>query len=217
MSHHPHDPATAATKARVRRVVRARLDEIDPEARAVAARRARAALRDRLRACLDACGTAHPTVALFAGTPREIDPWPLAASLRADGWTVLLPRVADASLDLVAVTADADLRPGHRGVREPAGPATDAQRLRRDLCAVVVPGVAFDRAGGRLGQGGGHYDRLLAHLAAADCRHIVVAVAQDEQVVTAVPREPHDVAVDVLVLPSGVHEVVRSGTSTTGA
>ncbi len=84
---------------------------------------------------------------------------------------------------------------GRRGLSEP--PGSDASLASADV--VVVPGVAYDAAGRRLGRGGGSYDRALASV-----RVPVVAVATDDEVVDEVPVEPHDVRVDVVVTPTRV-------------
>ncbi|MCA9516375.1 MAG: hypothetical protein KC635_15645 [Myxococcales bacterium] len=68
------------------------------------------------------------------------------------------------------------------------------------LAALVVPGLAFDAAGGRLGQGGGFYDRLLGGLAT---RPRLVGLAFAAQVVPSVPREAHDVLMDTVVTEGG--------------
>ncbi|HLP77584.1 MAG TPA: 5-formyltetrahydrofolate cyclo-ligase, partial [Candidatus Paceibacterota bacterium] len=65
------------------------------------------------------------------------------------------------------------------------------------LDLVLVPGVAFDACGRRLGRGKGFYDRLLA-----DTRGIKCGVAFDEQIVTGIPVEPHDVLVDCILTPT---------------
>lgn len=87
--------------------------------------------------------------------------------------------------------------PGHFGITEPAaarwvGPG--------EVDFIVVPGVAFDRSGRRLGQGGGHYDRLLAA-----CRGFKAGVAFEVQLVEEVPVTRGDVAVDVVVTERGVY------------
>jgi 5-formyltetrahydrofolate cyclo-ligase len=76
--------------------------------------------------------------------------------------------------------------------------AAHAEILRRgDL--VIVPGLAFTRAGARLGRGGGHYDRLLDGVEATS-----LGVAFDIQLVDDLPLEPHDRGVDLVVTPSGL-------------
>lgn len=146
---------------------------------------------------------AASAVGLYAPLADEVDPQPAATALRELGVAVVLPRVTGDHLELVEVDDLRDLRPGFRGVLEPQGAAG-----RPEVEVLVVPGLAFDRRGGRLGQGGGHYDRLLADLPAATLR---VGLSFACQVVDEVPREPHDEPIDVLVTEE---EVVRHATRT---
>ena len=135
----------------------------------------------------------------YAATAREVA---VDASLRrliADGVTVCLPWVQGADLGISAIAdLDADLAPGWRGVREPA--LERRQPLRPSAIeATIVPGVGFDADGNRLGYGGGHFDRFLPRLPRGA---VVVGIALDEQVVAALPVEPHDRPVDVIVTPT---------------
>lgn len=115
---------------------------------------------------------------------------------------VLLPWVDGHELRLARVRdLAADLAPGWRGVREPRGSSRRPARADRVHLA-LVPGVGFDRAGRRLGYGGGHFDRLLATLRPATP---IVGVAFDLQVVDVLPAEPHDVRVDAVVTETGIH------------
>ena len=95
---------------------------------------------------------------------------------------------------------DACLRIGKHGVREPA---SDQVMPLDQMDMILVPGLAFDDAGKRLGRGGGFYDRLLAGMA-GDVRRI--GVCFDQQRANAVPVDAHDQRVDVLVTPAGVVE-----------
>lgn len=135
----------------------------------------------------------------YAATPRELS---IDASLRRlldDGVTVCLPWVQGLELGMSAV-ADlaADLAPGWKGVREPV---PDRRRPLRPsaLQGAVVPGLGFDPAGNRLGYGGGHFDRFLGRLSRGA---VVIGIALDDQVVDAIPVEPHDRPVDVIVTPT---------------
>jgi len=93
------------------------------------------------------------------------------------------------------------------GVRTPAsGPEVAPESL--DL--VVVPGVAFDRTGHRLGRGAGHYDRFLSRLSA---RTATAGICFDEQLIDAVPHGDHDRTVDCVFTPS--HTISASRTSNT--
>lgn len=135
--------------------------------------------------------TATP-VLLYAGLSEETDIGALVAPLQARGARTLFPRVKGDRLELVAASDLRTLQLGYRGIQEPVGPAVDPATVR----AVILPGVAFDPHGGRLGQGGGHYDRLLPRLP-PDAVRIGVCFAC--QVVPEVPREAHDEPVDVVV------------------
>jgi 5-formyltetrahydrofolate cyclo-ligase len=73
----------------------------------------------------------------------------------------------------------------------------------KELDLVLVPGVAFDRAGRRLGRGRGFYDRLLAEVPGIKC-----GVAYDWQILTEVPSEPHDIMMDFVLTPS---QLFRTG------
>lgn len=141
-------------------------------------------------------------VLVYAASATEVDVEVAVTDLRRRGIRILYPRVRGAELDLVPVADGLDLVAGHRGIREPVGAAVDPAMVD----AVVVPGVAFDLRGRRLGQGGGHYDRLLHKIGAA----LRIGVAFTCQVVPRVPAEAHDVTVDLLVTDRLVHRFERS-------
>ncbi|HEY8899777.1 MAG TPA: 5-formyltetrahydrofolate cyclo-ligase [Chthoniobacterales bacterium] len=118
-----------------------------------------------------------------------------------------LPRIEDGRLRFHRITSLAELVPGAFGAREPiADAATLAKPGEADV--VLVPGLAFDRDGGRLGRGGGFYDRFLADPAVRARR---VAVAFADQIVERVPTEAHDVHVDAIVTEDGWLERRSSG------
>ncbi|HEX9888170.1 MAG TPA: 5-formyltetrahydrofolate cyclo-ligase, partial [Nitriliruptorales bacterium] len=135
-------------------------------------------------------------VLLYASQGDELGTERVIAALMIRGAEVLLPRVAGAALEVVAIDTVDGLPAGYRGVREPVGPAVDP----RDLDVAIVPGLAFDAAGGRLGRGGGHYDRLLQTLPAQTLR---VGLCFAVQLVARVPHEEHDQRVDVVVTEDG--------------
>ncbi|HEX2028760.1 MAG TPA: 5-formyltetrahydrofolate cyclo-ligase [Nitriliruptorales bacterium] len=186
-----------ATKRRLRAEGRRRRAALSPGERARASRIAAAYLLT-LPEVTDA-----RSLALYAPTGDEADPLLAMQELRERGVTVLFPRVLADGLELVAVTDLARLVVGYRGILEPVGEPTDLESLD----AVVVPGLAFDRAGARLGRGGGHYDRLLSMLPTNTAR---IGFCFACQVVTEVPHDVHDRGVDVVVTEGGV---VRTGPS----
>jgi 5-formyltetrahydrofolate cyclo-ligase len=131
-------------------------------------------------------------VLVFAAMDDEADLAGAIGPLRERGVRTLFPRVRGDDLELVAASDLLTLKLGYRGVREPSGPRIDPGIVD----VAVVPGVAFDPHGGRLGHGGGHYDRLLARLP-SDC--LRVGVCFSAQVVPRVPRQDHDEPVDLVI------------------
>lgn len=103
---------------------------------------------------------------------------------------VLLP---DGDLDWAAY--DGELVPGHHGLLEPAGPRLGRDAVR-DCAVMIVPALAVDRTGVRLGRGAGSYDRALARTTA-----YVVAALHAGELVASLPVEPHDRPVHAAVLP----------------
>lgn len=168
--------------------------------RARGAQAAAAAARD-LAAVVTAAGEVRAArrVACYCSAPAEPGTGPLRAALRAAGTQVLLPVVDGDDLDWAL--DDGATRPGYAGLAEPTGPRLGPQALAG--CDVaLVPALAVDTAGRRLGQGRGFYDRALA---AARPTGPVVALVFDDEVLdaatTALPGEPHDVLVDAVATP----------------
>jgi 5-formyltetrahydrofolate cyclo-ligase len=118
-------------------------------------------------------------------------------SARQAGKVIVVPRVDPATrmLDLHAVAdIGRDIAPGYRGIPEPA--ATLPRIEREAIDWVLIPGVAFDLTGRRLGYGGGFYDRLLPLLRPDAPR---IAGVFDLQIVERVPATAHDLTVDLMV------------------
>ena len=179
-------------KAQLREQVRARVKNLSPSARSGGSLALCARLREQ-RLWQQA-----KAVLLFAPLPDEPDIWPLLSEALAANKTVALPcfvpnrntyvarRVVDLARDLVI---------GKFGIREVAELSPEMELNQLDL--VLVPGVAFDARGGRLGRGRGFYDRLLAAVRGTKC-----GVAFDEQVVNAVPVGPLDVPLNCILTPT---------------
>lgn len=138
--------------------------------------------------------------AVYHAVGGELDPQPLAAVLRAAGATFALPVVlaAGAPLAFRRWTPGTRLAPDAAGV--PA-PGLDAPDVTPDL--VIVPLLAFDRTGARLGQGGGHYDRALQALRAGG-RVFALGLAYAGQEVDALPCEAHDQRLDAVLTEAGL-------------
>ena len=128
----------------------------------------------------------------YAARPGEIDPSALVESGVAGSQPVYFPRVVGASLEFLAA-APTTLQPGPYGVPEPtSGPPLPAGSPG---VLFLVPGLAFDGNGGRLGRGGGHYDRALAGYPGALRLGLVI----DADVAPMVPCDPWDQRVDAVV------------------
>lgn len=141
-------------------------------------------------------------VALFASTGAEIATEALDRRLRQYGLAVLYPRcVADRQLAF-ALCRREELAIGRYGLLEPDAGHETVVPGRADL--VCVPGLAFDRAGRRLGRGGGYYDRCLATLRAGPRPPVFAGLAHRWQLVERVPCEPHDEPVDWVLCEDGV-------------
>lgn len=137
-------------------------------------------------------------VLLFAPLADELNIVPLVTQALAQGKTAALPRFSTESGDYVAAQVREvarDLTPGRFGVLEPRPDCPVFPMNRLDL--LLVPGVAFDLCGRRLGRGKGFYDRLLVQVTGSKC-----GVAYDFQIVPEVPAEPHDMRVNCLVTPT---------------
>jgi 5-formyltetrahydrofolate cyclo-ligase len=134
----------------------------------------------------------------YAALPAELDPSPAIDVLRARGVRTAYTRIeAPGVLALHEVASEVELVPGPLGIRQPA--AESARVANADIDAVIVPGVAYDESGRRLGYGGGYFDRLLP-LLRPDC--VRIGVAFDEQILESIPAEEHDADVDLVVTPS---------------
>jgi 5-formyltetrahydrofolate cyclo-ligase len=159
-------------------------------------RAAQAAARHLARACR-AWGARH--VAAFLGTAGEIDTGPLLARLHRQGCRLYLPKVgARGELRFTRWRPGQALRANRYRIDEPVALARPP---RLDL--VVLPLVAFDGAGGRLGMGGGYYDRWLARPRAAR-RPRCVGYAFAAQEAGAVPVAAHDARLDAVVTERGL-------------
>lgn len=137
-----------------------------------------------------------PAVAVYLATENEVNLDSFTTWLLAQEMPLFAPCVDNfaplESLQAVMV--------GRFGVREPQ--PTIMPTSLPDKLVFLVPGLAFDNQGGRLGFGGGWYDRALAPFPHA----LKIGIAFDCQIVEAVPREAHDVLMDVLVTPSACYE-----------
>lgn len=194
-------------KAEMRRAVIARRDALDLDVRTAKS----TVVCARLVELLDRLGAAAPrTVAVYAAMGSEVDPAAFAAAAVARGWRVAYPCMFSAT-DAMACGQRMCMRAVSAGdaseapfIAHPtrAFAATDVDSIRfpiapaAELDMIIVPLVAFDRTGARLGYGGGCYDRYLPMLSPA-CQ--ITGIAFDEQRVDHVPTDAHDLPLSHIV------------------
>ena len=146
------------------------------------------------------------TLAVYRPADGEIGTDPLIAEARQLGKAVHLPVIgADQSLSFALWRSGVPLRANRYGIGEPP---PDAPRLSwAELDLLFMPVVAWDANGGRLGMGGGFYDRTLGNtsMREAGARPLLVGLAHDCQEVERVPREPWDIALDCVATGSRLH------------
>jgi 5-formyltetrahydrofolate cyclo-ligase len=137
------------------------------------------------------------TVAAYLGVGTEPATMPLVSSLHAAGVHVLLPVIHENELDWALFRGPEELTAGPLGISEPTGPRLGAS-APATADVVLVPALAADPAGHRLGRGRGYYDRALSVISAP-----VVAVLYDHELVAVVPTEPHDRPINGVLRPAG--------------
>ncbi|MGW7101204.1 5-formyltetrahydrofolate cyclo-ligase [Streptomyces sp. NPDC054838] len=191
-----------AEKAALRRELLTARRARSPESRRTSAR----ALARSASGLPELAGAA--TVAAYVSVGTEPGTRELLDVLRAAGKRVLLPLLLpDNDLDWAVYEGPDGLteraHAGKTGLLEPSGPALGPDAVT-GADAVLLPGLAVDARGMRLGRGGGSYDRVLARLERAGAHPALVVLLYDEEVVARVPEEPHDHPVGAVATPSGV-------------
>jgi 5-formyltetrahydrofolate cyclo-ligase len=175
--------------------------------------RDRLSIEEATRACAQATAyvlsvqplLAAPLIALYAAMGSEMATVELARALRARGATLAYPRVVKGNRRLAFHRVDdlSDLVVGHFGVPEP--PINAPSVLLERIDAFIVPGLAFDESGNRLGWGKGHYDSSLA----ANDRALRIGFAFECQITERVPTEATDARMDLVITEGGVRNCGR--------
>lgn len=178
------------TKAELRQQMRAALGKISLAVRTVES-------HDLCRRLEPQLQSAH-TILFFAPLADELDVWPLLEKLLPAKRVCALPAF-DAAVQFYSArrirSLETDIVTGKFGISEPLDSCEEIPLDRFDL--VLVPGVAFDMNGNRLGRGKGFYDRILAAASGVKC-----GVAYDFQLLEQIPTEPHDAKVNFIFTPN---------------
>lgn len=181
---------TADSKPLLRQQIRATLEKISLAVRIVESMDLCARLEPQLR-------SAH-AILFYAPLADELDIWPLLEKLLKTSAVCALPAFDEATQSYSARRVrnlETDIFTGKFGVSEPLPECEKMALDRFDL--VLVPGMAFDVQGNRLGRGRGFYDRILAGASGVKC-----GVAYDFQLLESIPTEPHDARVNFIFTPS---------------
>jgi 5-formyltetrahydrofolate cyclo-ligase len=143
-------------------------------------------------------------IGVYLATPGEPDMDEFIRELLTRGMRVVAPRDGTPQAPAFAELRDLEhgTRAGRYGVRVPLEYSDTGIFAPRDIGVVLVPGLAFARDGGRLGHGGGWYDRVLPHV------DLSVGICFECQLLDEVPRDAHDAAVDVVVTPAQTLDVI---------
>ncbi len=160
------------------------------------------AIRTRLMT-LDCWRTAR-TIFTYHPLQNEVDLLPLMDEESAKEW--IFPRVDGGSLSLHRWTPHAFWRKGAFDIREP-DPEHWAEVGIETIDLALIPGLAFDRNGCRLGRGKGFYDRLLA---SEGFRALKIGIVTEQCLLPIIPTEPHDIGMDLVVTESAIHIPVGS-------
>lgn len=134
---------------------------------------------------------AAENVLFYVSLPDEVDTNGLIKDALSEGRQVLVPFMEGGDISCSTISSLGELVPARHGVLEPKSPVP----FDGEVGLVVVPGLAFTKAGARLGFGKGCYDRFLATLPGVR----KVALAYEAQMVDSLPLENHDVLVDIVV------------------
>jgi 5-formyltetrahydrofolate cyclo-ligase len=192
-------------KDALRRDIFARRDGLPPDERARKSQAIAARLL-QLPSLIEA-----ECVLAYSSFRSEVETPELIATLLAQGKDVVLPKVnrQTRTLDLYGI-ADLlrDTAPGPWGIKEPV-PARCELISPRDLQFVIIPGVAFDLQGRRVGYGGGYYDDLLARLRPRMAPEQLVAVAYEVQIVPEAPARGKDIPVPYIMTEDRLIEASR--------
>ncbi|NJP39598.1 5-formyltetrahydrofolate cyclo-ligase [Oscillospiraceae bacterium HV4-5-C5C] len=135
------------------------------------------------------------TVAAYYGIDWELNTRPLLQQILKDGKALALPRCKGKEMDFYLVTDLNQLKPGCKGIPEPAAGGAELAPDLLDL--LILPGIAADLQGGRLGQGGGYYDRYLARQPLPLC--VTLQLCRDSCLLPQLPREARDYPVQLIL------------------
>lgn len=124
---------------------------------------------------------------------QEVDTLPILRRALRDGKRVAVPKVYGDTMNFIYLDDLSQVAPSSMGIPEPVA---DAPIARDETALVLMPGLAFDQKGNRMGYGGGYYDKFLAQ----EPNHPTVALCYDFQMVDVIPTDTYDIPVDLVIV-----------------
>lgn len=147
-------------------------------------------------------------IALYSAVHNEVDTGLILAAALKAGKRLLYPAVCGHQMVFRCIERMESLQEGAFGILEPRPGGVEYQADEADL--IVIPGVAFDLSGTRIGYGKGFYDRFLQH---SDCSALLVGLCHDFQVTDGlVTADSHDIPMEIVVSDTRIIRIIRSGT-----
>ncbi len=143
------------------------------------------------------------SILLYYPHKNEVDTTFIIEKLLNEGKEIILPKVVGFHIHPVKISDITSLKSGYAGIKEPEGREYPLDKVE----IIVIPAIAFDIRGHRLGYGKGYYDRLLSKVNA-----LKIGLAYDFQVLEKLPSEPHDIPVDLVITPT---KIIRATTEFT--
>lgn len=130
----------------------------------------------------------------YASFLHEVSTWKFMDAVLKQGKYIAVPKVNGKELDFYAIFGKADLEEGTMGIMEPK---QSCLKIHDEEAPVIVPGLAFDTEGNRIGYGGGYYDRFFKR----EPHHFGIALAYGFQMFDRIPAESHDVCMNRIITP----------------
>lgn len=143
---------------------------------------------------------------IYVSYSSEVDTHNIIKRALLDGKLICVPKVInrDKGMEALIIRDFEELLPGAYGILEPHNNSLKVEPQKIDL--IVLPGLAFDFQGGRLGYGGGFYDRFLCQ---TNEKTKKIALAYNNQIIEQVPMDNHDVPIDGIITDIKIHNISR--------
>ncbi len=144
---------------------------------------------------------------IFVSFEKEVHTHKIIQNSLLLGKTVCVPKVVskDGGMKAIAINSFDELVPGKYGILEPKNALVEIEPINIDL--VLLPGLAFDQYGGRIGYGGGYYDRFLSKV---NSKTVLIGLAYNFQLVPSVPMAEYDIRTNFVITERNINTINKS-------